>query len=180
MPIARSLAENIGMTAMQGENNAFRVVAHNPDIAATFFSHLRNLASSTRFPARLREFIIMRIGWVTGCDYEWVQHWRLAQAIGISTENLVAVREWRESDVLDDTDQAVLACVDEVLCEGFVSPDSWARCQQAIGGPAEMIEMMAVISFWQGISQLLRSTRAPLNDGETSWPPDGRAPTYSH
>jgi hypothetical protein len=30
---------------------------------------------------RLRELVIMRIGWLTASDYEWTQHWRVAQGL---------------------------------------------------------------------------------------------------
>ena len=44
---------------------------------------------------RLRELVIMRIGWLTGCDYEWTQHWRVASRLGVPAEDLLGVRDWQ-------------------------------------------------------------------------------------
>ena len=47
--------------------------------------------------ARLRELIIMRIGWRQGSVYEWTQHWRVARMLEIPEEDLVAVRDWKRA-----------------------------------------------------------------------------------
>ena len=45
--------------------------------------------------SRLRELVIMRIGWLTACDYEWTQHWRVASGLGVPAEDLLGVRDWQ-------------------------------------------------------------------------------------
>jgi hypothetical protein len=55
----------------------------------------------------------MRIGWVTGSAYEWTQHWRVATTAGIPPEDILAVRDWRNSERLTPADRAILAATDE-------------------------------------------------------------------
>ncbi len=40
--------------------------------------------------SRLRELVIMRIGWLTACDYEWTQHWRVASGLGVPAKTCSA------------------------------------------------------------------------------------------
>jgi alkylhydroperoxidase family enzyme len=55
---------------------------------------------------RLREFVIMRIGWVTGCDYEWTQHWTIARdTFSLTAEELPGVRDWQNADCFDERDR---------------------------------------------------------------------------
>src|SRR6202521_1636729 len=73
---ARELGEAMGMPARRTQSEAFRTVANNPGVARVAFSQLMQLLENNKLDTRLRELMIMRIGWVTGSAYEWTQHWR--------------------------------------------------------------------------------------------------------
>src|SRR5260370_27087721 len=79
---ARELGEAVGMPARRTQSEAFRTVANNPGVARVAFSQLMQLLENNKFDTRLRELMIMRIGWVTGSAYEWTQHWRGAATAG--------------------------------------------------------------------------------------------------
>src|SRR5216684_3477361 len=90
---ARELGEAMGMPARRTQSEAFRTVANNPGVARVAFGQLMQLLENNKFDTRLRELMIMRIGWVTGSAYEWTQHWRVATTAGIPPEDVLAVRE---------------------------------------------------------------------------------------
>ena len=71
--------------------------------------------------SRLRELVIMRIGWLTACDYEWTQHWRVASGLGVPANDLLGVRDWRAYEGFGPTERAVLAATDDVVRDGAVS-----------------------------------------------------------
>src|SRR6202047_1227121 len=73
---ARELGEAMGLPARRTQSEAFRVLANNPGVARVAYSQLIQLLENNKFDTRLRELMIMRIGWVTGSAYEWAQHWR--------------------------------------------------------------------------------------------------------
>src|SRR6266702_7111520 len=90
---ARELGEAMGMPARRTQSEAFRVVANNPGLARVAFSQLMQLLENNKLDTRLRELMIMRIGWVTGSAYEWTNHWRVATAAGIPPEDVPPVRD---------------------------------------------------------------------------------------
>src|SRR5438046_1239778 len=106
---ARELGEAMGMPARRTQSEAFRTLANNPGVARVAYSQLIQLLENNKFDTRLRELMIMRIGWVTGSAYEWTQHWRVETTAGIPPEDLLAARDWRNFDGLHPADQAVLA-----------------------------------------------------------------------
>src|SRR3981189_1872485 len=73
---ARELGDAMGMPARRTQSEAFRVLANNPGVARVAYSQLMQLLENNKFDTRLRELMIMRIGWITGSAYEWTQHWR--------------------------------------------------------------------------------------------------------
>lgn len=155
---------------------AFRVLLHHPPLAKAIAGMLIMLLYKGTLSARLRELVIMRLGWATASEYEWAQHWQVARDLGIPADDLMAVREWRSSARLDDADKAVLTAVDETLATGAIGDETFALCSGHVGGVAEMLELVAAIGNCRMFSQLLRSLRIPLEPGVAVWPPDGMVP----
>ncbi len=174
------LGGEMGIGAVQAGKNAFRALARHPDLVRHLYGLLTMLASRNKLASRLRELIIMRIGWTTGSDYEWFQHYRIATTqAGVTPEEIVAVRDWRKSTLFGPAERAVLAAVDDTRELGKVSDAVWAECERHVGDAAVLIEMVVAIGNWIMFSQILRSLQVPLEAGGVAWPPDGKVPTKS-
>ena len=106
--------------------SVFQVLLRHPSLARALNDLLTALLWRGRLDARLRELVIMRIGWVTGSLYEWTQHWRVATGLGVVEADLVAVRDWKAHG-FGPAERAVLAATDETLATGTISADtaSW-------------------------------------------------------
>lgn len=172
------LGSEMGIGAVQAGKNAFRMLAHHPDLVRHLYGLLIMLSTRNKLASRQRELIIMRIGWTTGSDYEWFQHYRIATTqAGVTPEEILAVRDWRNSDLFGPADRAVLAAVDDTREHGKVSDAVWAECGRQLKEPAVLIEMVVAIGNWIMFSQLLQSLRVPIEGDAAPWPPDGKAPT---
>ena len=172
---ARELGEAMGMPARRTQSEAFRVVANNPGVARVAFSQLMQLLENNKFDTRLRELMIMRIGWVTGSAYEWTQHWRVATTAGIPPEDILAVRDWRNSGRLTPADKAILAATDECLAGKSISDAAWAEVAKHVTDPGQQVEFIIAMGNWMSFSMLFRNLRIPLAEGLMVWPPDGLA-----
>jgi len=171
---AAKAAQEMELPAPLAELNVFRILLHQPRVAKAISDLLMTLLFSGKLDHRVRELVIMRIGWATGSNYEWTQHWKIAQEqFGTTAEELLALRDWRASALFDETDRAALAAVDETLETGAISAETFARCRTLLGGVQETLELVAAISAWRSISQIARSIDIPLEEGVASWPPDG-------
>jgi alkylhydroperoxidase family enzyme len=175
---ALRLGSEMGIGAVQAGKNAFRTLARHPDLVRHVYGLLNMLATRNQLDSRLRELIIMRIGLATGSAYEWFQHYRIATTqAGVTPEEILAVRDWSKSDLFGPAERAVLAAVDDTRELGKVSDAVWAECEQHLGKPAVLIEMVVAIGNWIMFSQILQSLRVPIEDGAAPWPPDGKGPT---
>jgi len=174
---AKAAAAKAEIPEALAELSVFRVLLHHPKLAKCVNDLLLTLLFRGELDKRLRELIIMRIGWATGSVYEWTQHWRIARELGVSEEDLLAVRDWRNSGNWSELDRAVLCAVDETLEDGAISAETWARCAAGLKSVEEQLELVSAIGAWRLISQLLRSLDVPLEEGVAPWPPDGISPT---
>jgi alkylhydroperoxidase family enzyme len=172
---ARELGDAMGMPARRTQSEAFRVVANNPGVARVAFGQLMQLLENNKFDTRLRELMIMRIGWVTGSAYEWTQHWRVATTAGIPPEDILAVRDWRNAEHLTTADRAILAATDECLAGKSISDPVWAEVTKHVPDPAHQVEFVIAMGNWMSFSLLFRNLRIPLTPDLTIWPPDGLA-----
>jgi len=173
---ARKAADTVQVLPQMAELSIFRILLRQPAVAKAVQELLVTLLFRGSLDARLRELLIMRIGWATDAVYEWTQHWRVARELDIPAEDLLAVRDWKSSERFDARDRAVLAATDETLEQGAISAGTWAECCQHIPDDAERIELVAAIGTWRMISAVLKSLEVPLEDGVEAWPPDGATP----
>lgn len=173
---AQRLAEAAGLPVRMASSGAFRTLSNHPELLKAVYGQLTTLLNRNRLDTRLRELMIMRIGWVTGSEYEWTQHWRVATEAGIPAEDILAVRDWRSSGRLTPADRAVLTATDEALAGQTISDATWAEVTKYITDPAEQVELVVAMGNWTLFSMLLRNLKIPLENGTTGWPPDGKRP----
>lgn len=177
---AVAAAEAIGVPSYMARLSLFQVLLKHPELARGFSALLGLLLFNGALDSRLRELIIMRLGWRSGSVYEWTQHWAVARGLGMSREDLVGVRDWEAHDGFGPAERAVLAATDETLDSGAISAATWGALVDRVGGGDEgeriLLEVVAVIGAWRMVASWLRSLEVPLEDGVAPWPPDGTAP----
>ena len=165
-----------GVPDALAELNVFRVLLHHPKLARRVCDLLTGLLFDSKLDVRLRELVILRLGWRTESDYEWTQHWRVALQLGLPEADCLAVRDWEASDRFSPADRAILAATDETLDTGAISAETWSLCEEHLDDIDERLELVVAIGNWRMISSLLRSLEIPLEEGVESWPPDGLRP----
>ena len=174
---ARESAKEVGMIPAFADLNIFRVMLHRPKTAKALSDLLVSLLFGGELDDRLRELLIMRIGWVTGSDYEWTQHWRIAQEqFGCSEQDLLELRgDWRSSTHFGDDEKTLLAAVDSLIEQGTLSSDLASECLGRLGRNAT-IELATAVGAWRLVSKVTNALEIPLEEGISSWPPDGKGP----
>lgn len=174
---AKAAADEAAVPNYMAELSIFQVLLNHPPLARAINDLLATMLWHGALDARLRELAIMRIGWLTACDYEWTQHWRVASRLGVPDHDLLGVRDWPNHAGFGPAERAVLAATDDVVRDGAVSAASWAACEREFNGDTTiLVELVTVIGAWRMVSSILQSLEVPLEEGVSSWPPDGRPP----
>ncbi len=93
--------------------NVYRLLLHSPPLAETWFEHNNAVRWQTGIDGRLREMVIIRIGYLCRAGYVVGQHVpKLALAEGLTLAECEALADWRSSDLFDECTRAVLAYTD--------------------------------------------------------------------
>jgi len=173
---AAKTAEQVQIDPAKAAFSIYRVLLHQPGFAKQVNDMAETLMTTCRLEPRLRELIIMRIGWVKKGVYEWAQHWWIANQLGVPERDLLAVRDWQAHDHWSPVDRAVLRATDETLEHGTISQPTWEDCAVHFPTDRDRIELVATIGNWKMMSEVLTSLAVPLDDGFSPWPPDGMGP----
>ena len=173
---AIAIAAERGIPEQLARLSIFRVLLRRPRVAKGVADTLLSLLFGGVLDVRLRELVIMRIGWATGSVYEWTQHWTIALDAGCSADDLLGVRDWQGYQGFGDRERAVLAATDRCLGGGALSADDVTALRVHLGDD-EILELTAAIGLWSMVSTVLRSLAIPLEDGVEPWPPDGVSPS---
>ena len=172
---ARTRSAEYGTRLASADRNVFRTLLRHAELAKPLDDLVGMLLDRGRLPSRLRELVIMRIGWLTRSTYEWSRHWHVAQSVGLSPLDVADVRDWRTSDRYTAPERAAFQATDEAWSTDRITEETWNRCQVALDD-VQLLELVAVIGNWRMMALLLNSVQIALEDADTAWPPDGREP----
>jgi len=151
----------------------YRLLAHAPDLFKAWTGIAWPLRNATYTERGLRELLIMRVAILTAAEYEWVHHWELALAAGVSEAKLHALARWRTSDLFDGVERDALAFVDALVGSGKV-PDAIYDALAAHFDAAQMIHLALTISFYGCVSKMASAFELDLEPayrGKVSLPP---------
>ena len=171
---ARIIGKEAGVPSTMAGLNVFRILSQHPTLAGVVAHQLAMLLyRGNKLDDRLRELIIMRIGWRTGAMYEWTQHWPIALRVGLTEEEILAVRDPDNATCLGAAERSVISATDDVLNKGSITNESWQACAGFLKTHEERLELVAAICNWNTFSILLKSLNIKLEEGTEAWPPDG-------
>ena len=119
---SRVLIDSIGSSAT---DNTFDTLARHPNLLRQWMPFTIALAVTGVLPPRLREFGILRTGWLCRSEYEWGQHAVLARRVGISDEEIARVKSGPEATGWTELERAMLRAVDELHSDACVTDDTW-------------------------------------------------------
>ena len=177
---AKQAAGKVDLFEPKANFSIYRVLLHQPLVAKRLSDLTDVLVGASHIDARLREMLIMRVGWANRGVYEWSQHWNIALLHdGIEKRDLLAIRDWEAHDHWSPRDRAALRATDETLEHGVLSKETWDEVAQHFPSHEERIELVTIISCWKMLSDIMKSLEVPLDEGVEPWLPDGIAPGES-
>lgn len=167
----------LGISEYIAGMNIFRVLLNHPKLAGEFNSTIISLVSGDKeISDRLREIIIMRVSWKAYCDYEWSQHWMASLFFGLSEQELLAIRDWQNAACLSPLEKTVLLAVDELLVNHKIPDTLWRQLREHFKTDKSLIELVSCIGNWHMFALILNGLEVPLDEGMSSWSPDGKGP----
>jgi AhpD family alkylhydroperoxidase len=152
------------LEALPAQLNIFRMLANCETTFRPFLRLGTAILASNTFDPKLRELVILLVGKLAGCRYEWVQHVPIAKAVGASDAQISALEAGRLQDPsLDARERAVLRFASEALSSVKVSEAAFREAARHLS-PSETVELLMIVGFYRTIAILAESTEIEIDD----------------
>jgi alkylhydroperoxidase family enzyme len=147
--------------------NIFRTLIRAPK-ALTGFLAWGNYILSRRnaLPAREREIVILRTGFLCKSGYEWTQHVRIGLGVGLTAEECERIKAGADAPGWSAADAALLRASDELHHDQFITDATWTALR-AHFDDKQCMDVVFTAGQYTQVSMLLNSFGVPLDEGQT-------------
>jgi alkylhydroperoxidase family enzyme len=139
-----------------GPPNLFTTLARHRRLFLPWLMFAGRLMPGGRLPRRDSELLILRVAHNCGSAYEWSHHERIGRTVGLSAEQIEALRSG--GGVFDERQQLLLRAADELHADRNISDELWAelstRCSDV-----ELIELCMLVGHYEMLAMTLNSLR---------------------
>jgi 4-carboxymuconolactone decarboxylase len=159
---ARELLAGVNVAGAPAAN-IFTTLVRHPGLFRRWLPFGGKLLAG-KLPARDRELLILRTGWLCQAEYEWAQHRSIAQAVGIADEEIERVREGADANGWDPFDATLIRAADELHAEARVSDATWDVLASRYD-ERQLIEVPMVVGHYHMVAFTLNTLGVPLEPG---------------
>jgi 4-carboxymuconolactone decarboxylase len=145
-------------------------LANHPTLMRRFLVFGNHVLAKSTLPARERELIILRTGYLCRSGYEWAHHIEIASeaGIGLDLRQIVAgaaAPEWT------DGDRDLLQATDEQVTNHFISDETWTVLAQR-WDQRQLMDIVFTIGQYTLVSMALNTFGVQLEAGVDRVPPE--------
>lgn len=146
--------------------NIFRTLLNHPDAMRGFMgwgSYV--LSKKNTLPAREREIVVLRTGFLCRSGYEWTQHVPIGQRAGLTDAEIVAIKAGADAPGWSAADRALIRATDELHADQFITESTW-QALLAHFEPRQCMDMVFTVGQYTQVSMLLNSFGVQLDEGQ--------------
>jgi alkylhydroperoxidase family enzyme len=146
--------------------NIFRTLVHAPK-ALGRFNQWGGYVLSRRndLPAREREIVILRTGYLCKSGYEFTQHTRIGLQSGLTEAEIGQIKAGPDAG-WSPADAALMRASDELHADQFITDATWTDLRKHFGEKACMDVVFTAGQYTQ-VSMMLNTFGVQLDQGQT-------------
>jgi 4-carboxymuconolactone decarboxylase len=128
--------------------NVYKLLLHSPAIAAIWLDLINAVRWKVDLDGRLREIVIVRVGYLNRCPYVVNQHVpELTTPEGLTKEECDALADWRASSFFNERERAALAYADAVTRDVDVPEAVFAELRKHFD-ERQIVELTVLIGVY--------------------------------
>jgi alkylhydroperoxidase family enzyme len=150
--------------------NIYTTLGHNPDALTAFLAWGSYVLRRSSLPARARELVILRVGYLCRSGYEWAQHSRLGKQVGLTDVELQRVKLGSQSTDWNSADRLLLVAVEELHRDHFIADATWEALRRQLS-QQQCMDLVFVVGHYTQVCMILNTFGIQL-DGNLNADPD--------
>jgi alkylhydroperoxidase family enzyme len=142
--------------------NIYRMLLNSPALAESWFNHSNAVRWRTTLDGRLREIIIIRMGYLVGSKYVLRQHVpSLALADGLTLAECDGLADWRDTQFFGARERAALAYADTMTRDIKVPDAVFAEVKRHFDD-RQIVELTVLIGTYNMNARVLEALELDL------------------
>jgi len=147
--------------------NVMRTLVNAPKAARGFLAWANYVLSRRNdLPARQREIVILRTGFLCKSGYEWTQHVEIARRSELTDEEIARVKLGADAKGWSEPDALLLNATDELHHSYFISDATWAKLR-AHFNEKQCMDVVFTAGQYTQVSMMLNTFGVQLDPGQT-------------
>lgn len=144
--------------------NLYKTLVHHVELYNNWSPLGRVMLNASTLPARDREIIMLRMGWLCQSEYEWAQHARIATAenIGMTAEEIHRIAAAPDSAEWTAFERTLMDMVDELRYDAMISDATWQALRSRYS-EQEVMDALFTAAQYQLVSMALNSLGIQLD-----------------
>lgn len=149
--------------------NIYPTLARHEKLLKRWLVFARHILSKSSLPAREREILILRIGWLCQAEYEWGQHVKIGKKIGLDDEEIQGIMDGPDSSRWNKFDATLLRAVDELYYDSFISDPTWKTLTERYT-TQQLLDLVFTVGQYNLVSMALNTLGVQLEDDTKGFP----------
>ncbi len=146
--------------------NVFRTMVNAPKAARGFLAWGGYVLSRRNdLPARDREIVVLRIGYLCKSGYEWTQHVDIGKRDGLTDQEIDWIKIGSGAPGWKAADKALLQAADELHHDQFITTPTWSALK-AHFTDKQCMDVVFTAGQYTQVSMILNSFGVQLDEGQ--------------
>jgi 4-carboxymuconolactone decarboxylase len=138
----------------------YNVWLYAPKVGKLSHAFATGLRDALTLPERSREFAILIVAARPFSDFIWHAHLGRARALGISDEQIEALRVEGQPEIDDPIDSVVVEAARAIVKDRDLDDELYERATQLLG-PQGLVELLALCGWYQSLALQFQVFRVP-------------------
>jgi len=144
--------------------NVLATIARHPKLLKRWNVFGNHVLFKSTLPARDREILILRVGWLCRSAYEWGQHVRIGRRAGLADEDIERIRKGPDAPGWSPFESALVRAADELREDAFIADATWAALA-ARYDTAQLMDVVFTVGQYNLVSMALNTFGVALDEG---------------
>lgn len=149
--------------------NVIKTIVRHPKLFKRWRVFGNHVLFKSSLPARDREILILRIGWLCQSEYEWGQHVIIGKQAGLNDEEIKRITEGPGASGWKPFDATLIRAVDELYCDTFISDTTWRKLSERYD-THQLLDLIFTVGQYNAVSMALNTLGVPLDEGIKGFP----------
>ena len=158
--------------------NVFATIGRHPELFERFLPFGMYILQDQTLPARDREMLILRIGWLCQAKYEFGQHTLSGKQVGLTEEEILRITRGPDDPGWNDFDAALIRAADELYHDAIISDATWKTLSNRYD-EKQLMDVVFTVGQYNLVSWALNSFGVQLDEGVPGFPEGSDVPEKS-